>query len=65
MIFWSMRFIAGSGASAPGMAAPPGDRDLEIAFSRAFLLELERGDLEKAALFARAFVKQHAEPDWF
>ncbi len=45
-----------------GMVAPPGALDLEIAFSRAFLLQLERGDLEKATLFARAFVKQHAEP---
>ncbi len=44
------------------MVAPPGDLDLEIAFSRAFLLQLELGDLEKATLFARAFVKQHAEP---
>ncbi len=44
------------------MAAPPGDLELELVFSRAFLLELERGDLEKATLFARAFVKQHSEP---
>ncbi len=44
------------------MAAPPDGLDLELVFSRAFLLELERGDMEKATLFARAFVKQHSEP---
>lgn len=44
------------------MVAPPSDLDLEIAFSRAFLLQLERGDLQKATLFARAFVTQHTEP---
>ncbi len=44
------------------MLAPPSDLDLEVAFSRAFLLQLQLGDLEKATLFARAFVKQHAEP---
>ncbi len=40
------------------MAAQPGDVGLQVIFGRAFLLELERGDLEKAAVFARAFLKQ-------
>ncbi len=43
------------------MAAPGGELTLQIVFGRAFLLELERGDLEKAAIFARAFLK-HREP---
>ncbi len=30
-------------------------------FSRAFLLELERGDVQNASIFARAFLKQHAD----
>ncbi len=40
------------------MAIPPNDLDRQIVFSRAFLLELERGDLEMAAVFARAFLKE-------
>lgn len=43
------------------MAAPAGDLTLQIVFGRAFLLELERGDLEAATLFARAFL-EHQEP---
>jgi hypothetical protein len=42
------------------MAAQSGDLKLEMIFSRAFLLELERGDVQNAAVFARAFLKQRA-----
>ncbi len=42
------------------MAAQLGDVHLEMVFSRAFLLELQRGHLETAAVFAQAFLKQHA-----
>ena len=42
------------------MAAQLGDTTLEVLFSRAFLLELERGHIDTAAVFAQAFVKQHA-----
>ncbi len=42
------------------MAAPSEDSHLELVFSRAFLMALERGDLEKATVFARAFLKQRA-----
>lgn len=42
------------------MAAPLGEPDLEVLFGRAFLLELERGNLANATLFARAFLKRHA-----
>ena len=44
------------------MAAPAGDLALQIVFGRAFLVELERGDLEAATLFARAFL-EHQEPE--
>ena len=45
---------------APVMPAQAGDSGLQLVFSRAFLLELERGNLERATLFARAFLKQRA-----
>ncbi len=38
------------------MAAPSEDFHLPLVFGRAFLLELERGDLAMAQVFARAFV---------
>ncbi len=38
------------------MAAPSMDSPLRIVFSRAFLLELERGNLAMAQVFARAFL---------
>lgn len=43
------------------MATPREDLRLEMIFSRAFLLELERGDVQNASIFARAFLKQHAD----
>ena len=42
------------------MAAPPGDPSLQTLFGRAFLLELQRGDLQTAAIFARAFLEHRA-----
>ncbi len=42
------------------MAAQLGDLSLQIVFGRAFLLELERGDVERATLFARAFLEHHS-----
>ncbi len=42
------------------MAASSGEPDLQVLFGRAFLLELERGDLEVATVFARAFLEHHA-----
>lgn len=42
------------------MAAQLRDVGLQLVFGRAFLVELERGNLEMAAVFARAFLKQHA-----
>ncbi len=49
--------------SGPGtaMAAPTPDLTLQMVFGRAFLLELERGDLQAATVFARAFLN-HREP---
>ncbi len=41
------------------MATQLGDVALQVIFGRAFLLELERGNLENATLFARAFLKHH------
>ncbi len=42
------------------MAAPPGDLVLQVVFGRAFLLELERGNLQAATVFARAFLRYRA-----
>jgi len=42
------------------MAAPPPTVQTKIAFGRAFLIELEKGDTALATLFARAFVVQGA-----
>ncbi len=38
------------------MATPFSDVALQVLFGKAFLLELERGDLETAKVFARAFL---------
>ncbi len=42
------------------MASPAGALALQVVFGRAFLLELERGNLERATVFARAFLKYHS-----
>ncbi len=41
------------------MATESGRLALEVIFGRAFLLELKRGNLQNATLFARAFLKHH------
>ncbi|HEY7588109.1 MAG TPA: hypothetical protein VIB49_05110 [Thermoplasmata archaeon] len=41
------------------MAAPSEPAQLEVLFGRAFLLALERGELERAQVFARAFLARH------
>lgn len=38
------------------MADQYGDRTMQVLFGKAFLLELERGNLETARIFARAFL---------
>jgi hypothetical protein len=38
------------------MASVPTETSLQVVFGKAFLLELQRGDLETAKLFARAFL---------
>ncbi len=43
------------------MAAGPWDAVLQMVFGRAFLLELRRGDVDSARVFARAFLA-HAPP---
>ncbi len=40
------------------MPAIPAEVQARLAFSRAFLVFLDRGDVETATLFARAFVAQ-------
>lgn len=42
------------------MAARAERSRMEIVFSRAFLVALERGDLDRARVFAMAFLQQHA-----
>jgi hypothetical protein len=47
------------------MASPLGDLTLQLVFGRAFLLALERGNLQAATVFARALLKEkevHAVP---
>lgn len=44
------------------MAHAGTDPSRRIAFGRAFLLELERGDLEQAQLYARAFLHETLPP---
>jgi len=44
------------------MAAQSGELRMQMVFGRAFLLELERGNLQNATVFARAFLKHHARP---
>jgi hypothetical protein len=43
------------------MAAPPPSVQTKIAFGRAFLIQLEKGDRAMATLFAKAFVVQGAQ----
>lgn len=43
------------------MAAPPPTVQTKIAFGRAFLIELEKGNTAMATLFARAFVVQGSQ----
>jgi len=38
------------------MVTPRSDASLQVLFGKAFLLQLERGDIETAKLFARAFL---------
>jgi hypothetical protein len=56
-------FYAGTFKKAPAnrngpMAAPAPEMQTKIAFARAFLVELEKGDTALATLFARAFAVQ-------
>lgn len=45
------------------MAASPDPYHLEVVFGKAFLMQLELGDLERAQVFARAFLMQRAGTD--
>jgi len=38
------------------MAGPFVDEAMQVLFGKAFLLELERGDMDSARIFARAFL---------
>jgi len=56
MIFLSVVFKPLSGQSLPTMVGSVVDPSLQVVFGRAFLLQLQRGDLETAKVFARAFL---------
>ena len=43
------------------MAPPPPVVQTKVAFGRAFLVQIEKGDTVMATLFARAFVVQGAQ----
>ena len=50
------RALKGEGLDAPAVAIVRDDRTLQVVFGRAFLLELQRGDLDRARVFARALL---------
>jgi len=56
MIFLSRVFKPLSGQSVLTMVGSVHDASLEVVFGRAFLLQLQRGDLQTAKVFARAFL---------
>ena len=56
MIFLSGVFKLLSGQSVSPMVGSGPDASLQVVFGRAFLLQLQRGDLETAKVFARAFL---------
>jgi len=56
MIFLSGVFKPLSGQSVSTMVGSVPDASLQVVFGRAFLLQLQRGDLETAKVFARAFL---------
>ena len=43
------------------MASPPPAVQTKVAFGRAFLIEVQKGDTAMATLFARAYVAQGAQ----
>ena len=55
MIFLSGVFKPLSGQSVLTMVGSVQDASLQVVFGRAFLLQLQRGDLQTAKVFARAF----------
>lgn len=61
MIFSTGAFMGPPDHRRP-MAAEKGDAALQVVFGKAFLLELHRGNLERARLFARAFLA-HSAPE--
>ena len=56
MIFLSGVFKPLSGQCVPTMIGSVVEPSLQVVFGRAFLLQLQRGDLETAKVFARAFL---------
>ncbi len=56
MIFLSGVFKPLPGQSVPTMVGSAVEPSLQVVFGRAFLLQLQRGDLETAKVFARAFL---------
>jgi hypothetical protein len=56
MIFLSGVFKPLSGQSVFTMVGSGPDASLQVVFGKAFLLQLQRGDIETAKVFARAFL---------
>jgi len=56
MIFLSGVFKPLSGQSVLTMVGSVQEASLQVVFGRAFLLQLQRGDLQTAKVFARAFL---------
>ena len=56
MIFLSGVFKPLSGQSVLTMVGSVQDASLQVVFGRAFLLQLQLGDLQTAKVFARAFL---------
>jgi len=60
VIFLSGVFKSFSEQVNPIMAGAVGEISLQMVFGKAFLVELQRGDLETAKVFARAFLTRTA-----
>ena len=60
LIFLSAVFKSFSEQVNPTMAGVVGEISLQMVFGKAFLVELQRGDLETAKVFARAFLTRTA-----
>ena len=60
MIFLGRRFMVPTGPSHRAMGDRTGEDSVQVLFGKAFLLELQRGNMKMATVFARAFLLRKA-----